>query len=95
VTSDYEFESTPEDAWSPGDTVEEMVHNLCARCALLDHGPRLPEGPGGNTVPEMMDELKERVLAKLKQRDISDVDKVRAELILEDVETVLAKFGAQ
>lgn len=31
----YRFEDEPEDVWSPGDPVSELIDNLCWRCALL------------------------------------------------------------
>lgn len=90
----YAFESTPEDAWHPEDAVLDQVRNLYARCALLDGGRRLAAGVR-NTHVGQLDELVERVLKKMKQRDLDHRDRVRAELILEDVETVRAKFGGQ
>lgn len=31
----YRFEDEPEDVWSPGDPVSDLIDNLCWRCALL------------------------------------------------------------
>lgn len=36
--ADYE----PEDSWSPGDPVRELLDNLCRRCSLLGEPTQLP-----------------------------------------------------
>ena len=95
MTTDYRFEDEPEDAWHPLDDLAENIHNLCLRCALLDQGPRLPEGDDDDNTPAgMVDELVRRVEAKLAQRNLSARDQHRANQILDDVEVVRAKIGA-
>jgi hypothetical protein len=88
--SEYEFESTPEDAWHPDDPIPELIRNLFLRAALLDgESKAVPDKP----VAKILEELKRRVRAILMVRGsgLSDPDQVRANLILEDVEFIRAK----
>ena len=73
MTDNADFgDSEPEDAWDSGDSLVELIDNLCLRLALLGYPCRLPRSAS------LLERLSEMVEAQQRA-------KLRAELIMSDI----------
>ena len=75
-------DAEPEDAWDPGDPVDELVVNLIHRADLLD---------ATGTAADMLRALAVRV-ALARTRHLFDADRVRADLLDEDIAFVRGRL---
>jgi len=81
----------PEDAWSPGDPVRELLDNLCQRCSLLGEPTALPADA---TDVDWADELAERLRhwRQTRAADSTVRDRQRAHDIARHLQIVRAKL---
>jgi hypothetical protein len=80
-------DSEPEDAWDPGDTVEELIQNLSRRVDLLGQLRTVPEV---STLAEILDDI--RLLFGRAVQDAHDEHFYRIVLLREDIEFVLGRL---
>lgn len=78
------FDIEPEDAWDPGDRVEELVDNLIRRAELLTGSRTII--PISDGLAATLEELAHVVQLERARRVLSDRDVLRADQIDEDIE---------
>jgi hypothetical protein len=86
-------DATPEDAWHPDDPLAVLVDNVSRRLALLGEPRRLrDDAPLGELVAELDDRL--AAFRTRAGRDyVTDADRLRADLIAEDLDHVRGRVG--
>lgn len=86
------YDSGPEDSWHPLDHVDVLLDNLSRRCDLLGEPRRAPSDASRD---QLLADLRQRV-ARLRRRDVelSDIDEVRFDLLVEDINTVANRLHA-
>ena len=89
----YEFFDTePEDAWSPGDRIRELIDNLRQRLALLGEHTRIS---GHADDHEWVEELTDRLehWRRTRTDTATERDFVRANDIARHIEVIRERIG--
>ena len=82
MTTDTFGDYEPEDAWDADDPTPLLLENLSRRCVALGE----PPVPAYADPIEWVDEIAERVTAIFHRPRLSPTERLRAELIADDIE---------